>query len=325
MGNKIKVVFCGTPKIGADILNALIEMNNVDVVMVISQPDKMVGRKKILTPTPVKAVAVENDIKVIQPIKIGEAYDEIKAVNPDFIVTCAYGQFIPTKVLEIPTIDSINIHGSLLPKYRGGAPIQYAIKNGDPETGISIMKMVKKMDAGDYFVQGKVAITDEDNTGTMFEKLGILGSEMIKENLEKIYNGELTPIQQVEEEVTFSKNITTEEERIDWQTTSREIFNHIRSLDPWPISHTFINGERYKIKSTRLITEDEHFITTMKIHLPGEIVAMDEEGIIVKTTDGFIKVLEIQRPGKPMSDAGLYKKNNLQDLKIGMVFDNVQI
>ncbi|WP_031542933.1 methionyl-tRNA formyltransferase [Mesoplasma photuris] len=318
--NKIKVIFCGTPKIGAGILSTLIEMKNVDVIAVISQPDKMVGRNKVLTPTPVKKVAQENNIRIFQPSKISEIFDELSLLDYDFLVTCAYGQFVPTKILNLAKIDSINVHGSLLPKYRGGAPIQYAIKNGDSKTGISIMKMVKEMDAGGYYIQEEIDIEDKDDAGSLFEKMTLLGSKMIKENLEKIYVGELKLVDQDESKVTFSKNISTEEEKIDWSKSARDIFNHIRSLSPNPIAHTFINDQRYKIKSSRVLNNDELVISTMNIKKVGEIINFDNEGIIVHTSNGLIKILEIQRPGKQMIDAGLYKKNNLNDLKIGDIF-----
>ncbi|ASZ09179.1 methionyl-tRNA formyltransferase [Mesoplasma chauliocola] len=313
--DKIKVIFCGTPQIGASILETLIKMKNVEVKLVISQPDRPVGRKKELMPTPVKQVAIKNNLKVIQPIKILEAFDEIRQYECDFIVTCAYGQFVPTKILELPKIDSINIHGSLLPKYRGGAPIQYAIKNGDSQTGISIMKMVKKMDAGDYYIQEAIKITDEDNSGTMFEKLAVLGQKMIKENLIKIYNNELVPIPQVEEEVTFSKNITTEEEKINWNDSAINIWNHIRSLAPRPIAHTFKGQERYKIEKAKVINQK---VINQK---PGTILDINNEGIIVQTLDQQILILLIQRTGKKMIEANNYKLNNLNDLKIGDCFE----
>lgn len=313
--DKIKVIFCGTPQIGADILTALTEMNNVEVVLVISQPDRPVGRKKELKPTFVKEIAVQNNLKIIQPIKISEAYDQLTQIESDFIVTCAYGQFIPTKILELPKVDSINIHGSLLPKYRGGAPIQYAIKNGESQTGISIMKMVKKMDAGDYYIQKAIPIEDNDDTGTIFKKLAKLGQEMIKENLLKIYNGELIPIPQEKEFVTFSKNISTEEERINWNDSAINVWNHVRCLSPWPIAHTFKGEERYKIQKVKIL------LSTDLTKTPGTIVDINENGIVVQTKDKQIEILLIQRPGKKMMQASLYKMHNLLDLKVGDWFE----
>ncbi|ATZ20939.1 methionyl-tRNA formyltransferase [Mesoplasma coleopterae] len=311
---KIKVIFCGTPQIGADILTALTEMENVEIVLVISQPDRPVGRKKELKPTPVKEVALLNNLKIIQPVKISEAYDEIAKIESDFIVTCAYGQFVPTKILDLPRIDSINIHGSLLPKYRGGAPIQYAIKNGDSETGISIMKMVKKMDAGDYYIQESIKIEDCDDTGTMFEKLAKLGQKMIKENLVKIYNNELRPIAQNEDQVTFSKNISTEEERINWDDSTVNVWNHIRSLSPWPIAHTFKGEERYKIQKVKILNNNVE-------QKPGTIVDINENGINVQTNNGQVQIQLIQKPGKKMMEASAYKLTNLSDLKVGDYFE----
>ncbi|ATZ18093.1 methionyl-tRNA formyltransferase [Mesoplasma melaleucae] len=313
--DKIKVIFCGTPQIGADILTALTEMSNVEIVLVISQSDRPVGRKKELKTTPVKEVAIQNNLNIIQPIKISEAYEQIAQIKCDFIVTCAYGQFVPTKILELPKIDSINIHGSLLPKYRGGAPIQYAIKNGDSKTGISIMKMVKKMDAGDYYIQESIAIEDHDDTGSMFEKLAILGKKMIKENLIKIYNNELVPIAQDEDKVTFSKNITTEEERINWNDSAINIWNHVRSLSPWPIAHTFKGEERYKIQKVKVL--DSSDLTKA----PGTIIDINQNGIIVQTKDKQIEILLIQKPGKKMIEASSYKLHSLSDLKVGDYFE----
>lgn len=319
--DKLKVIFCGTPTIGATILEKLAKMAEVEVVLVVSQPDRLVGRKKILTPTPVKIIANKYQLPIIQPIKIGQELETIKTVKPDFLITCAYGQFIPSSILAIPKIDAINLHGSLLPKYRGGAPIQYAILNGEHETGMTIMRMVKQMDAGDYYCQKAISINDDDNTGTMFEKLAILGAELLEENLVKISQGKLIPIVQDKTEVTFSPNISFDQERIDWTKTDRQVYNQIRSLQPWPIPHTFLNGQRYKIGKTRLIREDENFPITLMIHQPGEIVYIDHEGFVVQTGQGYLKILEIQRPGKQMIDAGQIINGHFTDIRHGACFD----
>lgn len=312
--NKINIVFCGTPNIAAGVLETLLSMPNVCVKLVITQPDKPIGRKKQLSPTPVKSVAIKHDVKLIQPVKIGEAFEEIKNMEPDFIITCAYGQFISTKILELPTTDAINIHGSLLPKYRGGAPIQYAIKNGDKTTGISIMQMVKEMDAGDYYVQESIDIDHEDDTGTLFEKMTILAQNMIKKYLVKIYNNELFLNKQNASQVTFSKNITTSEEKIVWNNSSTQIKNQVRSLSPSPIAYSIINEQRYKIGKV--------LITNIKSNrLYGEIVEFNNQGVQVATKDFDIIILSIQRPNKNMIDACLYQKNNLQDLKVGDRFE----
>ncbi|PPE06248.1 methionyl-tRNA formyltransferase [Mesoplasma corruscae] len=312
--NKIKVIFCGTPNIAANILLSLLEMTSVSIELVISQPDRIVGRKKQLTQTPVKKVALENNLKIEQPLKIAEIYEIIQKSNPDFIVTCAYGQFIPSKILQIPKIDAINIHGSLLPKYRGGAPIQYAIKNGDKKTGISIMKMVKEMDAGDYYVQEEIDIDVNDDAGSLFEKMTLLGQKMIKKYLLQIYNNQLQLIKQNPKKVTYCKNISSEEERIIWNNKGEVIRNHIRSLSPSPIAHTFINNERYKIKSIELTKVKSKY-------KEGSVVGIKNEGIQVATADVDIIITNIQRPGKKMINASLYKHNNLNDIKVGDFFE----
>ncbi|MCK8461727.1 methionyl-tRNA formyltransferase [Mycoplasma capricolum subsp. capricolum] len=317
MENKIKVVFCGTPKIGADVLKALIEMNQVEVILVISQPDKPIGRKKEIVYTPVKKLALENNLKVVQPNKIGEIYDDLAKLEFDFLITCAFGQFIPAKILKLAKTDSINFHGSLLPKLRGGAPIQYAIKNGDKKTGITIMQMVKQMDAGDYYVQESIDILDSDDSGSLFEKMGQLAYSMCKKYLVDIYNRKFELIKQNENEVTFCKNISSEEEKINWNNTSLDIFNLIRSLSPSPISYTTINSQRYKIKSSKIINLDNQ----NKNVAPGTIIDINKQGIVVKTLDSSLLILEIQKEGKKMILASNYYLNKLSDLKINDKFD----
>lgn len=308
---KYKVVFCGTPEIGAQILKKLITVENVEVVLVVSQPDKPVGRKKEFLPTPVKKVALENNLKLIQPAKIGAEFELIKSLNPDFLVTCAFGQFIPNKILALPKIEPLNIHGSLLPKYRGGAPIQYAIWNGETKTGVSIMRMVQQMDAGPYFAQKEVVIDPNDTSGDLFLKIGIAGAELIVESLPLIATGELKPIDQDEEAVTFSKNLTADQEKIDWNQSAEKIHNQIRAFNPNPIAYTTLKNERYKIFTSRIVTEQDVFVTTMKVHFPGEILYFDKEGIIVQTKDGMLKILTFQKQGKTVTNAGIFALSNL--------------
>ncbi|MDQ0567799.1 methionyl-tRNA formyltransferase [Mycoplasma yeatsii] len=314
---KIKAVFCGTPKIGATILKALTEIEEIEVILAISQPDKPQGRKKELVPTPVKQMALDNNIKVIQPVKIGDAYEQLAELDFDYFITCAYGQFIPTKVLKLAKFDSINFHGSLLPELRGGAPIQYAIKLGKKTTGMSIMKMVREMDAGDYYVQESIDILDSDDSGSLFDKMADLGAEMAKKYLVDIYNNKYEPIKQDESKVTFCRNIAPEEEKINWDDTSFNIFNLIRSLSPSPISYTTINEQRYKIKSSKITEIDDKFINVK----PGTIIDINKQGIVVKTKDKAITILEIQRQGKKLQPASLYFLNNLSDLKINDIFE----
>ena len=204
--NMKSIVFMGTPEFSVPILQALNE--KYDIKAVVTQPDRPVGRKRKIIPNPVKQVAVDLNLPVYQPEKLSgsEAMQKIIALQPDFIITAAYGQFLPTKLLEAVKIAAVNVHGSLLPKYRGGAPVQYAIMNGDQATGITIMYMVKAMDAGDIISQQAIEITDKDDTASMFKKLSKVGRDLLLETLPKIAEGDINPIQQDESKVIFSPN-----------------------------------------------------------------------------------------------------------------------
>ena len=184
----MKIVFMGTPDFAVNVLQGLID-NNYDVVGVVSQPDKEVGRKRILTPTPVKEVALKYNIPVFQPVKIRKEFDDILALEPDMIVTCAYGQIIPKEILDYPRLGCINVHGSLLPKLRGGAPIHHAIMDGLDETGITIMYMDVSMDSGDIISQRSIPITDSDNVGILWDKLSLLGRDLLLDTLPSIIDG----------------------------------------------------------------------------------------------------------------------------------------
>ncbi len=305
--DKLKIVYMGTPEFSVNPLKELIK--EYDVKLVVTQPDKLVGRKQEIKFSPVKEFAIENNIEVFQPIKIKEDYQRILDVNPDIIITCAYGQIIPKILLDYPKYKCINIHASLLPKYRGGAPIHHSIINGDEYTGVTIMYMDEKMDSGDILYQEKIKITNEDNVGSMFEKLSILGSKMIINFLPKLLSGNFIPIKQNEEDVTYAYNITKEDEKIDFNDTSINIFNKIRGLNPFPIGYTIFDGKRMKLYSSKI------GIST-KDGIPGEIINIYNDGIGVKTKDGEIIVTEIQLEGKSKTSVkdylnGIKDKNNL--------------
>ncbi|WP_339021546.1 methionyl-tRNA formyltransferase [Spiroplasma endosymbiont of Atherix ibis] len=313
-----KVVFCGTPQISVEILKAL-EKINVEIVGVITQPDKQVGRKKEIKFSEVKEYCLTKKYKLFQPYKISEIEDQLKDLKPDFMLTCAYGQFISDSILNIFK-NCINTHASILPKYRGGSPIQFAIMNGDKKTGISLMKMVKKMDAGEVYYQEEIDIDENDDSATLFEKMAILGKKMIKEKLMAIFDGKLVGQKQDESKVTFAYNLKNEEEKINWNKSAVEINNFIRALSPKPIAFTFFNNERIKIKKSRVIKDKENLITINKTFSTGEVVLIDKEGIIVNTANGYLKILELQRQGKNMVKAStFYDPNSL--IKIGTKFE----
>ena len=243
-----KLIFMGTPDFAATVLEGLLDDANYDVLAVVTQPDRAVGRKKEIKMTPVKEVALAHNLPVYQPEKMSGSDEmaELMTLGADGTVTAAFGQFLPTKLLD--SVDfAVNVHASLLPKYRGGAPIHYAIINGDKEAGVTIMEMVKKMDAGDMIAKASTPITDEDNVGTMFEKLAVIGRDLLLKTLPDYIAGNIKPEPQDESKATFSPNITPEEERIDWNKSAREVFNHIRGLYPWPVAHTLLDGKRFKI------------------------------------------------------------------------------
>ena len=295
MNNK-KIVFMGTPKFAVPVLEMLIENYGVDLV--ITQPDKKVGRKKVVTPPPVKVIALESNIKVLQPEKIStdeETYNTLKDLNPDIIITAAYGQLVPDKILEIPEHKCINVHGSVLPKLRGGAPIQYSILEDHKKTGITIMYMVKKLDAGDMISKVEVDILDSDNYETLHDKLSVAGRDLLNETLPKIFSGDIAPEKQDDAEATFARNILREDEKIDWNTSAREVFNKVRALDPTPGAFTYLDGNVLKIWSSEVVELEEQ----SGYSKVGTIIKQDKKNIYVLCgNDTVLRVHELQVSGK---------------------------
>lgn len=308
----MKVIFMGTPDFAVPVLEGLIE--NYEVVLVVSQPDKKVGRKQELRNTPIKEVALKNDIPVFQPVKIKEDYQKIIDLKPDIIVTCAYGQIIPKAILDCPRLGCINVHASLLPKLRGGAPIHKAIIDGYKTTGITIMYMDTKMDNGDIISKSEIEITDRDNLESLHDKLSVLGKELLLETLPSIIEGTNERIKQNEDEVTFAYNITREEEHINFNKTSRDVFNLIRGLSPVPGSNAILFDNEMKIYES--IINDKDYSGT-----PGEIVDITKQGIVVKTGDGSIIITKLKPFGKKMMDASSYVNGIGKDKLIGKVFE----
>ena len=301
-----KVVFMGTPNFATKILEVLIE--NTDVVLVVSQKDKEVGRKHILTPSPVKSLATLNGIEVFTPDKIREDYDIIRKLEPDLIVTCAYGQILPEELLNIPKIASINVHASLLPKYRGGAPIQRAIMNGDEETGITIMYMDKGMDSGDIIKKEAIKIDINDNIETLGDKLSTLGSKLLLEVLPSIVNKTNDRIKQNEEDVTFAPIITKEDEKLSFNKTTKEIYNHIRALDPNPGAYFTLNDEIIKVYNSRESSAKGAIGTITNIY---------KDGIGIGTKDGEIVLTKIKPAGKKIMQARDYLNGKRKEELLG--------
>jgi methionyl-tRNA formyltransferase len=288
-----KIVFMGTPDFSVPILQQLIK-DGYDVIGVVTQPDRPVGRKKILTPPPVKVEALKHSIPVFQPEKIRqeEELEKILSLNPDLIVTAAFGQILPNKLLEAPKYGCINVHASLLPELRGGAPIHYALIQGKQKTGVTIMYMVEKLDAGDILTRIEVPIAEEDNVGTLHIKLSTAGAKLLAETLPLLLEGRLTPKPQNNEEATFAANIKREQEKINWTKTGEEIFNHIRALNPWPVAFTTLNGQVLKIWRAEKVSGQ-------KMEVPGTIINIESDGFSVSTGNGTaIKIIELQPSGK---------------------------
>ena len=286
----IRVVFMGTPDFSVPVLEGLID--EYQVVGVVSQPDRKVGRKQEVRFTPVKEVALRHHIPVLQPEKIKVDYQEIIDLEPDIIITCAYGQIIPKALLDYPKYGCINVHASLLPKLRGGAPIHKAIIEGYSETGITIMYMSEGMDEGDIISTSKTDILDSDTLESLHDRLRLMGRELLLATLPDIIQGRITPIKQDPKEVTYAYNVTREEEYLDFHKSSRELFNQIRGLCPFPGSCCFLDDREFKIYGARIGDYDS------SKNVAGEILHFYKDGIGVATRDKELVLLDLKPFGK---------------------------
>lgn len=305
----------GTPDFSVPILTMLHE-EGYSILAVVTQPDRPVGRKKVLTPTPVKKEALRLGIPVVQPEKLkgSQQLDEILALQPDIVVTAAFGQILPNEILEAPKYGCLNVHASLLPAYRGGAPIHQAIIDGQDETGVTIMYMAQKLDAGDIISQKAISIEEADTTGILFEKLSIVGRDLLKETLPTILNQTNARIVQDENHVTFARNISREQERIDWNQSSKDIYNQVRGLNPWPVAYTTLKQEAVKVwwgqPSLQSFTQPV-----------GTVVELNVDRVVVQT--GFeeaFEITELQPAGKKKMSAEEFLRGTGSKLQIGDQF-----
>ncbi|OXL84818.1 methionyl-tRNA formyltransferase [Paenibacillus sp. SSG-1] len=297
----MNIVFMGTPAFAVPSLRMLLA-EGYNVVAVVTQPDRPQGRKKVLMPTPVKEVALEHGLPVLQPQRMRhpEAVNELAAYKPDLIVTAAYGQILPKAVLDLPAKGCVNVHGSLLPKYRGGAPIQRCIINGETVTGITLMYMAEGLDTGDMIAQVEVPITDEDTSGTLFEKLSTAGAALLKEQMPRLLEGGVPVTVQDDSQATYAPNLKREDEKIDWSKPTRDIYNQIRGLVPFSGAFTFWNDDVFKVWGSRKGEK------ASKEAAPGTVLQLTPEGIEVKTGDGALWLTDIQPSGKKAMDAGQF-------------------
>ncbi|WP_349410451.1 methionyl-tRNA formyltransferase [Pseudalkalibacillus sp. SCS-8] len=308
----MKIVFMGTPDFSVPVLQRIIQ-DGYEVAAVVTQPDKPVGRKKVITPPPVKREALRHEIPVLQPKKVRTEFEDILAYEPDLIVTAAYGQILPKQLLDHPKHGCVNVHASLLPEYRGGAPIHKAIVDGKKESGVTIMYMVEKLDAGDMLSQVRVPIEETDHVGTLHDKLSEAGAELLSETLPRLIKGEIEPIKQDEELVTYAPNISREMEKIDWTKDGETIYNQIRGLHPWPVAYTFLNGKPLKVWWGEKVNAPEQGD-------PGQLLQIDKQGITVATgNETAIRITELQPSGKKRMDVSQYVAgaNLSTDMKLG--------
>lgn len=286
----LKVIFMGTPEFSVPVLEGLIE--NTNVIAVVTQPDKPVGRGGKVQFSPIKEVAINNNIQVLQPEKIRIDYENIIKLTPDIIITCAYGQIIPKELIEYPKYGCINVHASLLPKLRGGAPIHHAIIDGYDKTGITIMYMDNKMDTGDIISYKEINISDTDTTSILHDKLKIIGRDLLLETLPNIISGNINRIKQDDSIATYGYNIKKEEEKIDFNKTKKEVYNLIRGLNSYPGAYTMYNNKRLKVWNSYMT---DKIYDNKQI---GEVTNIYKDGIGIKVKDGEIVITDIQLEGK---------------------------
>lgn len=291
----MKILFMGTPDIAVSMLKQILA-DGYDVIGVVTQPDKKAGRKQELKMSEVKQCALQHNIPVYQPVRIKDDYKDLMMLGADLIVTCAYGQFIPSELLEAPTYGSINVHASLLPKLRGGAPIHKAIIYGEKETGMSIMRMVKAMDAGAVMAQCKVRIEETDTAGSLYDKLAEAGAKLLSESIVKIKEGKAVFVEQQEEKATFAYTISKEEEFVSFDRDISKVYDHIRGLIPFPVGHGIINNKKVKFHKVRKVEKAIY-------SKPGEVLGLLDGGFAIAAVNGYVLIDEIQMEGKAKTDA----------------------
>lgn len=308
----MKIIFMGTPDFSVGTLEALVEAGH-EVVLAVSQPDKPKGRGKEMQFTPVKECALKYNIPVYQPRRVREAecIEELRKYNADIMVVVAFGQILPKEILEMAPYGCVNVHASLLPKYRGSAPIQWAIINGEEVTGVTTMQMDEGLDTGDMLLKTEIPIEEKETGGSLFDKLAAAGAKLCVETLEALQNKTVTPIPQGETTTAYAKMLDKQLGNIDWNKTAVEIERLIRGLTPWPSAYTNWNNKVMKIWDAEVSDMDMVKIDAETLNMdvetkPGTIVKVDKDAFYVQTGDGLLKVLELQIPGKKRMDAGAF-------------------
>lgn len=296
----MKMIFMGTPDFAVPALKALAEQGH-QVIAVVTQPDKPKGRGKAVQMTPVKEAALELNIPVYQPVKVREEgfLQQLEAMEPEVIVVAAFGQILPQRLLDIPKYGCINIHASLLPKYRGAAPIQWVIIDGEKETGITTMQMNAGLDTGDMLEKAVVPIDPEETGGSLHDKLSAAGGKLILSTLDKLEKGQLVPVPQTEENTCYAKMLDKALGKIDWNQDAQRIERLIRGLNPWPSAYTGLEGKTLKLWQAKVVEEDYP-------GQPGQVVKAGKNELLIKTGKGTLSVLSLQLEGKKRMDTGAF-------------------
>lgn len=299
----MRIVFMGTPDFAVPCLARLIE-DKQEIVGVFTQPDKPKGRGHQLAAPPVKELALSYGLPVFQPQKLrdGTAAELLKQLQPDLIAVVAYGRILPKEILELPKYGCINVHGSLLPNYRGAAPIQWAVLNGDTQTGVTTMYMAEGLDTGDMILKKTLEIDENETSGELFERLAPLGAQALSETIGQIIKGTVVRIPQQEHKATLAPMLSKEMAYIDWNKTAQQVHNWIRGMHPWPIAHTLLNGNVLKLH--RSTVHSGNLFGT-----PGEVLCADDK-LIVACKEGAIELCEIQAQGSRRMDAGDYLRGH---------------
>ncbi|UOQ85525.1 methionyl-tRNA formyltransferase [Gracilibacillus salinarum] len=305
-----KIIFMGTPDFAVPVLERIIA-EGYQVDLVVTQPDRPRGRKRVMTPPPVKEAAEKHQIPVFQPEKIKDNFQPIADLKPDLIVTAAFGQLLPKGLLEIPAYGCINVHASLLPALRGGAPIHYSILEGHEKTGITIMYMAEKLDAGDIISQHALTIEESDDVGSLHDKLATIGADLLSNTIPSIFSGEANRERQDDSLATFAPNITRDQEKIDWNLSQQSVYNKIRGLHPWPVAFTLWQGKIFKVYQAEKAMQANS-------QPAGTIINTSEEGITVATGDKkAVRLTTVQPAGKKKMTAAEFLRGVGSNLKVG--------
>jgi methionyl-tRNA formyltransferase len=307
----LRIVFMGTAELACASLKALLDSPHFEIPAVVTQPDRPKGRDLKLQPSPVKTIAAAAGLPVLQPANARHAdvFTKLAALRPDLLVVAAYGQILSRAMLDLPRFGGVNVHASLLPKYRGAAPIQWAIFNGEPETGVTIMKIAEALDAGDILRRRSVAILPEDNAATLHDRLALLGAELLVPTILDYTAGRITPQPQAAAAASYARKITKEDGRLDWSQPARVSWNRVRAFTPWPGAFTRLldNGAQRLLKIIRAAVEDSRHGS------PGEILQADKAGLVVACGQGALRIHELQlEGGRKMTAAELLAGHSIQ-------------